>query len=532
MKIFTRFFQLSILFGTLFASAQTPVIVWDEAMGGGLTDNLRSIYPTDDGGAILAGRSLSDSSADKSEDAISPGLWDYWIVKIDDNGDIEWENTIGGEGEDFPHSVVTTDDGGYIVAGISTSGIGADKSEANLGSRDLWIVKLNSSGAIDWDETIGGVSLERVQQIIALADGSFVIAASSQSPMSADKSENSYGFDDVWILKIDSTGNIVWENTIGGSGSDVATAICELPDGNFVVAAESQSPISGEKTAANLGGTDYWLIGLDANGNKLWDRTYGGSDDEIPGSIYPTLDGNIVVGGESGSDSSPTKSEDAIGPVDYWILKLSPTGDIIWDNTIGGNSGDLQGNVNPLANGEYLVCGWSFSGVSGDKTVANSGDTSSDFWILRLSADGTINWQDTVGGDGGESVFEAEFAPGNDGTVIIGGSSLSGISGDRTEPNLGANDYWVVKFDNVLGLSDNRFNSDINLAQNPVGEELQVLGIASAADYKIYNLNGQLVSSGSLSTDGATNVSGLRSGAYLIAVSEGEKTISLKFVKR
>lgn len=530
MKIHLTCFLIILLLVPCIGFGQTPVVEWDEAMGGTATDNLRSVYPTVDGGAILAGRSLSDSSDDKSEDSLSPGLWDFWIVKVDSNGDIEWENTIGGDSEDFPLSVVTTIDNGYIISGISSSSAGIDKTEENLGSRDLWIVKLDSNGIILWDETIGGVNQDSAKQIIPLSDGSFVIAASSYSPMSADKSEDSYGSSDVWIIKIDENGDIIWENTIGGSAEDEALAITELSSGGFVVAAQSRSPISGEKTTPNLGGSDYWLVGLSSEGEKVWDKTLGGASDDVPWSIHETQDGNIIVGGESASNSSEFKSEDAMGPYDYWLVKLTTAGDIIWENTIGGDDADIQGYTQPLINGDYLVCGWSFSGVSGDKTDASNGGA--DFWVVRLNPDGTINWQDSIGGDGGESYFQSEFTPSADGSVIIGGSSFSGISGDRTEPNLGLNDYWLFKLDNVLGLNDYAEESNIFLVNDLANNEVQVIGLNSDFYYQIYSLNGQMVKSGNTDADNTINVENLRSGVYFLHIKDLERRGVLKFIKR
>lgn len=527
-----KIYTLLLLFFTLVSSvttfAQTPVIEWDETLGGSASDRIRSSYPTTDGGLVVAGISFSNASADKSEDVIGGiGLNDYWVIKLDANGDIEWENTIGGESEDIATVIRPTLDGGYIVGGYSSSPAGFDKTEGNLGVFDYWIVKLDANGLIQWDETLGGSDLDQLNDILVLPDGDYVLCGTSRSPISGDKTEASLN-EDVWLLKINPDGDIVWQNTIGGSAVDRGKSITLQAKDFYTIAAQSYSPISGDKTSPALGDSDYWILGVAFDGNLVVDWTLGGTGYDDPNSVHRMNDGSIIIDGESSSNNSAFKSEDLIGVVDLWVVKLTPFGDIIWDNTIGGVDADFFGGVYPLPTDEIILTSWSLSGVSGDKTEAGPG--SADFWIMRLNPDGTINWQDTAGGSSGESLFLCDFAVNNDGTLYVAGSSLSGISGDKTEVNLGSNDYWVVKYGNILNAETNE-PATFELLQNPVAELLEFSGLNESGTYRIYNLYGQLLKQDILDIQEPIDVSSLSSGAYIISIQTKGRRSALRFLK-
>ncbi|MBK9399660.1 MAG: hypothetical protein IPN36_02025 [Bacteroidetes bacterium] len=184
---------------------------------------------------------------DKTEN--SNGSWDYWIVKSDSLGNIQWQNTIGGSGDDKLYSVKQTMDGGYILGGSSSSFISGDKTEPSTGGHDFWILKTDSTGNIQWQNTIWGSNNDELISIYQTADGGYALGGYSKSFISGDKSENSLMQSipcyDFWIIKTDPAGSIQWQNTIGGSNDEYLTSFKQTIDGGSILGEDSH-PISPE----------------------------------------------------------------------------------------------------------------------------------------------------------------------------------------------------------------------------------------------------------------------------------------------
>ena len=364
--------------------------------------------------------------------------------------DIEWQNTIGGSNTDDLYSVEQTTDGGYILGGFSSSPMSGDKTEGFIGFHDYWVIKLDSIGNIEWQNTIGGVGNDDLY-ITQSSDGGYILGGSSNSGISGDKTDSNKGGYDYWVLKLDATGSIVWQKTIGGNLDDKLYSLDETEDGGFLLGGYSYSGISGDKTEANKGGADYWVIKIDSTGNIIWQKTIGGSEFDGLYSVQCTLDGGYILFGTSVSGISGDKTEPSIlspfgtNTDDYWVIKLDSVGNIQWQNTIGGNSGDDAGNIDKAIGEGYFIGGWTSSGLSGDKTEPLIG--ARDFWIIKLDNFGLIQWQNTIGGINSEGNYAVHVNHTSDGGCIIGGSSESGISGDKTEASFGYFDYWIVKLD-------------------------------------------------------------------------------------
>ncbi len=218
-----------------------------------------------------------------------------------------------------------------------------------------------------------------------LVGGGYILGGYSSSNASGDKTENIVGmsFSDYWVLKIDSIGNIIWQNTIGGSYTDILSSVKQTSDGGYILAGYSNSEASGDKTENNINFEDYWIIKLDSAGSITWQNTLGGLGNDYVHSIQQTVEGGYILAGNSSSGSSPDKNEDNIGAQDYWIVKLSSIGTIEWENTIGGVANDFLYEVDQTEDGGFILGGYSFSGVSGDKLELNMG--SSDYWVIKLN---------------------------------------------------------------------------------------------------------------------------------------------------
>ncbi len=439
MKYLHALSLIALCFSFSLATAQTaPGIEWQNTIGGGSLDALRSIIQTNDGGYLLGGYSSSGISGDKTE--VKQGLNDYWVIKLDVSGYIEWQNTIGGNKSDTFFCSVETVDGGYLLGGSSTSGISGDKTEANQGDFDYWVVKLNSSGNIEWENTIGGSKDDLLYSIIQATDGGYLLGGYSTSGISGDKSEANQGDFDYWIVKLDLSGEIEWQNTIGGNARDEVHSVIQTAGGGYLVGGSSSSGISGDKTEMNKS-DDYWVVMLSSFGNIEWQNTIGGNEADQLQSITQTKDGGYLLGGSSWSGDSGDKTEASQGYDDYWVVKLNDLGNIEWQNTIGGSYGDVLFSVVQTLDGDYFLGGSSTSGISGDKTEVNKGYD--DYWIVKLDGSGYIEWQKTIGGNSTDWLLS--IIQTNDSGFLMGGYSWSGDSGDKTEESNGSSDYWVVK---------------------------------------------------------------------------------------
>ncbi|WP_202928168.1 hypothetical protein, partial [Cyclobacterium salsum] len=202
---------------------------------------------------------------------------------------------------------------------------------------DYWAVKIDGSGNKVWDKTIGGISTDYLQSTTPTPDGGYLLAGSSYSYASGDKTENGKGGFDYWAVKIDGSGNKVWDKTIGGNNSEYLRSTTPTPDGGYLLAGDSYSLASGDKSENSKGGSDFWAVKIDASGNKVWDKTIGGNNNDFLFSTIPTPDGGYLLAGYSGSSASGDKSENSKGYDDYWVVKIDGSGNKVWDKTIGGN---------------------------------------------------------------------------------------------------------------------------------------------------------------------------------------------------
>ena len=517
---------LALLLFTITIYAQDPNIHWQRTIGGSGDETLYSIKQTPDGGYIVGGASGSDISGDKTD--ASNGFFDIWIVKADAEGNIEWQNSIGGNALDDLHSIELTPDGGFIACGESTSDISGDKTENSRGLDDYWIVKLDASGNVEWDKTIGGSDSESFPQI-RVSNDSYLISGDSWSNISGDKTENAIGEDDYWLLKLDLSGNIIWQKTIGGSSYDSFSTMALTHDGGCILGGYSDSNISGNKTENSKGGFDFWIVKLDSSGDIVWDKTIGGSGTDVLNSIVQTLDNGFLLSGRSSSDISGDKTENSEGESDFWIVKLASNGTIEWQNTIGGNDIDQAYSANQTSDGGYIIGGFSRSTISGDKTENGQGNF--DCWLVKINNVGIIEWQNTIGGseiDGITSVMQS-----SDGSYILGGNSQSNISGDKSENSRGGQDYWIIKHAQTLGIEENPFATAITLYPNPTKNILQLNTQDKTIDQvNIYTMTGSKVLQLEVDTVSPTvDVSGLASGVYYVQLYSGKKVALKKFIK-
>jgi hypothetical protein len=426
-------------------SAQVaPTVRWDRTYGGNADDDLTSVEPTRDGGYILNGFSRSGSSGDKTQP--NPGRSALWIIKVDSAGAKQWDRTFGSASlyDEGAIRAAQTSDGGYLLAGGAYAGASGDKTHPGWGYTDFWVIKLDAQGNKQWDRAYGGAEGETLFSMQLTRDSGFVLAGASSSGISGDKSQASRGVFDFWVIKLDAQGNKQWDRTLGGSGNDAGTCVALTPDGGYLVGGPSDSGVSGEKTQPALGGSsDYWVVKLTGQGQIQWDRTFGGTGEDQLLALHPTADGGYLLGGASESGPFGDKTQAARGRRDYWVVKTDALGRKEWDTTLGGSGDEWLQALSATSDGGYVLEGFSESSVSGERTHPTQGG--SDGWLVKLDGSGRVLWDQVVGGRDNDVIRRVLPQPGSG--YLLGLSSASGASGDKSQPSNGLVDYWLVRLE-------------------------------------------------------------------------------------
>ncbi len=434
---------LYILFTNLKISAQ-PAIMWQNTIGSTANDVLYDLIQTNDGGYVMGGFNTGGGiSGDKTVTG------SCWLVKVNNAGAIEWQK--GYVGGSAIYSIKQTYDGGYILGCGSTLGIVGDKTEPNTGgtgSEDFWIIKTDNLGNIQWQNSIGGNGRDYIQDVSVNMDGTYYVAGYSDSDASGDKSENNLGAGadfDYWVMKLDNIGSILWENTIGSNSGDLLYAAHTTLDGGYILGGLNGGLGGGDMSETPVTGSCYWAVKVDSEGNIEWDNIYegggGGSNGGIR-SIAVASDGGYLLGGYSSQPGLNDKTESSIS-YDYWVIKINNVGSIEWDNTItgAGLGADFLTSVAATDDNCFILGGHSNSVVGVDKTESSTVEY--DYWVVKINEFGNILWDYTINSNGVEDLNT--LAQSADGGVIIGGKSNGTLALEKTEGNVGDYDFWVIK---------------------------------------------------------------------------------------
>jgi hypothetical protein len=379
----------------------------------------------------------SDNKKDGDKIGACRGNDDFWIIKLNARGDQEWQKTIGGFGEEKLKVIKQTKDGGYIIGGASSSDQSGDKKQDCFGNLDYWIVKLDAKGTIEWQKTFGGSYFDILRSLEQTTDGGYIVGGYSNSPISGNKATDTNGVGDYWILKLDAKGQQVWQKTIGGDQDDQLYVVHQTYDGNYIVGGNSNSGVSNEKSKSTANGTDFWVLKLDQDGGILWQETYDIGAVDILTSLLENKDHTLVLSGfaqgeaikkamvskpklntayillgsltkKTNTTNSPENKDMKSGTGDYVTIKTNEKGDEIWRKTIGSRSEDILKKTIEVRDGGYLLVGTSMGAASKDKKTTNG---SADFWAVKLKD--KENWVDT------KAEIEALPNPANTYTNII-----------------------------------------------------------------------------------------------------------------
>ena len=379
---------VSVVTATAAFATATEVIHWAKIYGGDKPNWANSIAQTSDGGFIMAGGTESYGDYDSR---------DAWVLKLDASGTVVWSKPYGDRGQEDAWSVVQSPDGGFVFAG-ETDSFGA-------GLADAWIVKLDAAGARLWSRAYGGPGVDRAFSIATTKDGGYIVAGYTES--------TGAGKGDAWVLKLDADGYEDWQKVLGGPEYDSANSVRQTADGGYVAA--------GTTASFGAGKEDFWVVKLDANGNKLWDKTFGGADSDRAHSIVQTPDGGYAVAGES--------MYDADGHTDFRVFRLDPNGARMWDAESRGPGDTRAYSIDNTADGGFIF--------AGDALPKDQG--AEDALVVKLDSRGKLKWLHNYGGtnpDGARCIHQTA-----DGGFIFAGQTTS--FGD------GGQYAWAVK----LGLT-------------------------------------------------------------------------------
>ena len=419
--------------------AQNPRVGWDKTLGGSSWEELHSITPTSDGGLLIAAMTQSPQDGDVAFPRI--GDWDYWLIKLDFYGNVQWQKRYGGNKADRIWVSQETKDKGFIIGGESLSDVSGNKTEPSRGSWDFWLIKIDQNGEIEWDKTIGGDGWDAIRgDIIETPDG-YLLAGISSSGVSGEKTEPSRGDWDFWIVKIDATGNVLWDKTYGGEAKELMQAAIPMSDGGFLLGGESRSGVSGDKDDFLRGLNDYWVIRVNADGDMIWQKTIGGNWDEAIFDMVQHPNGIIYLAGFSGSDARFEKTFPSYGSIDFFVVAINEAGNMLWNKNYGGKKPDTAYDIRINELGNLVLAGISSSEVSGTRTAPNKGEI--DYWVVCISPEGEQLWDEAFGGSRIDALTELEIAP--DGALWLVGQTQTGLDGDKTEDTRGVNDIWIIK---------------------------------------------------------------------------------------
>lgn len=409
-------------------------IEWVKTFGGSREDEAVSITETPDGGFVVLGHTLSIDGDITTKTTIDA---DYWLLKVDSNGHLLWQKTFGGSQDDRATKVITTQDGGLAVIGFSRSNDG-DVSNNN-GFYDFWFIKLTANGQKLWEKSYGYDGNDQGQSLIQTTDGGYFLAGFMDYEgflSSGDQSSQTklrHGVGEFWGVKTDPLGNMSWHGYYGGSNNDRAYDVTQTPDGGFILVGHSES--DDFNITNPFGSYDYWVVKIDANGQLIWQKNFGGSGIEIAYNITKSNDNHYYILGDS--RSSDAQVSNPKGNADFWLLKIDDNGQLKWQKSYGGTQFDSGRKVIEKSNGELILFG---NSRSSDVDVKNN-HGQNDFWLVMTNKNGQIIFEKNYGGSRNDFGFDAIIS--QQGHIVMVGSSES--SDKDVSLNKGNKDVMIVK---------------------------------------------------------------------------------------
>ncbi|WP_213280145.1 T9SS type A sorting domain-containing protein [Chryseobacterium indologenes] len=526
-------------------------VVWQKDIKSSTQDFLSQVITTIDQQYLITGSSIQSGSGKLEAGSKQNNGYDFHLIKLNQQGEEVWEKYFSGQNHDYLSATVTTQDGGFLLAGTSYSGKGLDKKDDSKGGSDIWLIRINEFGDELWQKTLGSSSDEEARAVIQTTDLGFFVAGSFVSAQNSKM--KGYGSKDVLITRIDKNGKELSQLILGGKGLDEVEKMIPTRDGGALLGIYSRSSevrVSGSekgseirdagsvsdvknpnpvsrtpKQTENFGEGDYWIVKLDKNGKVEWEKNFGGKGDDHIRTLALTSTG-FIIGGESRSERSGNKTAGLEEGTDLWLISLNERGDEQWQKSYNFKNRDVLMGMSVLHSADDK----SSKGILlGGYTQAEGRIQTNDetFWMLYLDQNGNEQWRKHVKGESSKKEERlSDLKLNRDGSIVLAGTSAE---------ELGKENWKIVK------LGDKQVDQliekyDIKIYPNPVSDYAYVeMGFDfKEADILLYDMSGrQLQSLKTKNRVTKINTRALVQGAYLVTIkTDNNKTANAKLIKK
>lgn len=505
------------------AMAQAPTIQWQKCFGGTFGDSAVDMVQTSDNGYILGGRTGSNDGDVTNQ----LGLSDFWVVKLDATGTLQWKKNYGGTDNEWFSRIIQTADGGYFMVGTTKSTNGHAASNHN-GQDDGLAIKTDALGNVIWSRCYGGTNADYFKSAKQLADGTYMVVGetiSSDGDVSANHNPQT---NDGWVLRLDASGNILWEHCYGSAGAESFVDFDLTPDDGYVfIGTAYTSDFTADVTDTN-GLYDVWIVKTDASGVIQWQQTYGGSVQEGAITVKHLSDGSYMATAHTRSINGDVTGNH--GASDFWVLKLDASGNLQWQRCYGGTAedgyssdGEYGSNILEMPDGNFIFS-CQVGSTNGD-VIGSHGST--EFWMVKIGPNGQILWQKCIGGSSAES--PKTLLKTNDNGFAICGSTWSS-NGDVTGQH-GNMDYWLVKLGSENLTTAQFEKAPLIIFPNPATSllHIELPNKDIAEQIKIYDFSGKCIRQTNASL---IHVEAFASGRYFIEALSSGKTYRSQFIKQ
>ncbi|KYH07800.1 secretion protein [Chryseobacterium cucumeris] len=543
-----NFYSILLLYTAI--SLQGQQVLWQKDIKSSTQDFLSQVTITIDQQYLITGSSIQSNKQQTSENKQNNG-YDFHLVKLNQQGEEIWEKYFSGQNHDYLSATVTTQDGGFLLAGTSYSGKGLDKKDDSKGGSDIWLIRINEFGDELWQKTLGSSSDEEARAVIQTTDLGFFVAGNVQN------SSKGYGSKDVLITRLDKNGKELSQLILGGKGLDEVEKMIPTKDGGALLGIYSRSGVvktnnqqstintntstdkpathsllsATSKQSDNFGEGDYWIVKLDKNGKVEWEKNLGGKADDHIRTLALTSTG-FIIGGESRSERSGNKTAGIEDGTDLWLISLNETGEQQWQKSYNFGNRDVLMGISVIQSQDARIMNQDVTKgiLLGGYTQAEERIQTDDetFWMLYLDQNGNEQWRKHVKGESRKKEERlSDLKLNRDGSIVLAGTSAE---------ELGKENWKVVK------LGDKQVNQliekyDIKIYPNPVSDYAYVeIGFNDfkEADILLYDMSGrQLQNIKTKNRVTKINTQALVQGVYLVTIKmDTNKTANAKLIKK
>lgn len=520
---------------------------WQSCYGGTEWDQGNSIVKNDMGYLLISSTESSDGDVVGHH-----GLSDSWLIQVDTIGNILWSRSYGGTKGEYGEEILKVGKNQYYLIGIGGSEDGDISFDPYPNSMDFWILKIDSVGNIHWDKILGGNKIDWTRNARITSDeGVLTIGVSTSDDGDITNPNGSW---DLWLVKLNSSGETEWDFSLGGEGSQEGASINQTTDGGYIITGNTDGIGGGNyDTTCNFHGTpgggfsDVWVVKLDSLRNIEWQQCYGGSFLDGSTNLLETNNGYVVLASTMSNDGDVSGFHGVPGDLHYgndiWVFKIDKQGNLLWQNCLGGLFSEFARNIFPTTDGGYMIVGTTQSD-DGDVEGFNGGDTGGydDIWFAKIDSLGQLTWQYCYGGFGTEYLYRGVYQKGDYNYVLALGTKTDNW---QCNINTAKPDLRIVElYDSTVGITENQSRDSgeklvVEVSPNPAKDKISfkysLPSNQTKAQLTIYNNTGQILRSFNVMANQGQiiyNTSGLNAGVYFYSVIAGKKNKKGKFVKR